>query len=237
MSDRPIIFSGPMVRAILAGRKTQTRLVLKPQPIFDGSLWHLMAPGFDGGAHGIYDSDVEMLAEKNIWWRKQLHAPGDRLWVREAWNITHRQHLAPGEDIERSAEDCVAANGGFACACADGVVYQATAAQSHPEYGKALWRPSTHMPRWASRLTLIVEDVRVQRVQEISEADAEAEGVDPILVPPDGGGIPHVEGFRETWDSLNAGRSSGCSWSDNPWVVALTFRAIKKNIDEVKADE
>lgn len=244
MSDKPIIFSGPMVRAILDGRKIQTRRVLKPQPIFDGSLWHLMAPGFDGGAHGIYDSDVEMLAEKNIWWRKQLHAPGDRLWVREAWNITHRQHLAPGEDIERSAEDCVAANGGFACACADGVVYQATAAQSHPEYGKALWRPSTHMPRWASRLTLIVENVRVQRLQEIVYSDTLAEGIEctdiwkrreaACIERNEGCGSVCRDSFRDLWNSLNAKRGYG--WDANPWVVALTFRAIKKNIDEVQDD-
>lgn len=231
MSDRPIIFSGPMVRTILAGRKTQTRRVLKPQPYYRGGYGHTEDPD----EWGWMDDDGQHVTVTEI--VPNGFRVGDRLWVREAWNITHRQHLAPGEDIERSAEDCVAANGGFACACADGVVYQATAAQSHPEYGKALWRPSIHMPRWASRLTLIVEDVLVQRLQEISEADAEAEGVDPILVPPDGGGIPHVEGFRETWDSLNAGRSSGCSWSDNPWVAALTFRAIQKNIDEVKAND
>ena len=214
MSDRPIIFSGPMVRAILAGRKTQMRRVLKPQPIFDGSLWHLMAPGFDGGAHGIYDSDAEMLAEKNIWWRKQLHVPGDRLLVRETL--------------------CAKSND-------QGLRWHSYAADGRDVFPLTEWRkerdsiPSIHMPRWASRLTLIVEDVRVQRLQEISEVDAEAEGVEPILVPPDGGGIQHVEGFRVTWDSLNAKRGYG--WERNPWVVALTFRAIQKNIDEVNSDD
>ena len=99
--------------------------------------------------------------------------------------------------------------------------------------------PSIFMPRWASRLTLIVTDVRVQRLQEISEDDAKAEGCPGWYSPahPDqgvtDGRLPHEE-FAELWDSLNAGR--GYPWNSNPWICALTFDVIKQNIDHIKKE-
>jgi hypothetical protein len=83
--------------------------------------------------------------------------------------------------------------------------------------------PSIHMPRWASRLTLTVTDVRAERLQEISEADAMAEGAEPVLVPPDGGGSPHVEGFSELWNDIYG---SG-AWDANPWVFVIRFSIIE----------
>lgn len=80
--------------------------------------------------------------------------------------------------------------------------------------------------------TLVVTDARVQRLQEIGEADAVAEGAESILGPPDGGSAPHVEGFRELWNSLNADRGFGCD--SNLWVVSYTFRAIFGNIDQIE---
>jgi len=204
--DRPILFSGPMVGALLEGGKTQTRRVLasdKKDSLFNGE-W----------------SDSYVLDPGNADWRARdiRFAIGDRLWVREAWRCN-------GWATDLATIFYRASEGdGYTAMC-----------EQYPVVGKpplrvtATWRPGIHMPRWASRLTLTVTDVRVQRVQEISEADAEAEGTAPILVPPDGGSAPHVEGFRDLWDSINASRGFG--WETNPWVVALTFTVRRQNID------
>jgi hypothetical protein len=93
------------------------------------------------------------------------------------------------------------------------------------DFQPATWRRGNRMPRWASRLTLEITDLRVQRLQQISEEDAMAQGAPPVLVPPDGGSAPHVEGFRDWWDR-NAGGRPGWAWADNPWVWALTFRRV-----------
>lgn len=93
-----------------------------------------------------------------------------------------------------------------------------------------MWKPSIHMPRWASRITLIVEVVKVERLQEISEESAMREGAAPVLVPPDGGGAPHVEGFRDIWTAING----AASWDANPWVAAIRFRPYLCNIDQMK---
>jgi hypothetical protein len=135
--------------------------------------------------------------------------PGDRLWVREA-------HYIVGEFRE--------------------VFYRATSDSSFtandrqagraPLVWSGPWKPSIHMPRWASRITLTVTDVRVHRVQEISHDDAVAEGA--CIFPHS---MSAQKRFRELWDSLNATR--GCGWDANPWVVALTFTAEQRNIDEI----
>ena len=128
MSDHPIIFSGPMVRSLLDGRKTQTRRVLKPQP------------------QGEQPKNWTRANDKAV-----RYAPGDRLYVREAINKVS----TPGD-----------------------VVYRADFEAGGNDGAGLGWRPSIHMPRWASRLTLTVTDVRVQRLQDISEEDARAEGCD-----------------------------------------------------------
>ncbi len=212
MSDKPIIFSGPMVRTILAGRKTQTRRVLKNFPDQNGRLrWYQpyrnsrqwQGMGRDHLIHAYYDAP---------------YAVGCRLWVRETFVGARGYDNDPPSKFGNKP----------LWYTADG------------EPDRERWwhlsdrkRSPIHMPRWASRMTLIVEDVRVQRVQEINRGDAMAEGC-PFANMADG---PNPrDWFSDLWDSLNAGRV-GCSWSDNPWVVALTFRTIQKNIDEVKADE
>lgn len=215
MTDRPILFSGPMVRALLDGMKTQTRRVLKPQPIFADSGWQV--------GNVVFPTGDDVRANTSL----ARYAIGDRLWVREHWrtwgcidNVAPRDMQSGGLNQNRAA-----------------IWYEATPNRVQSvgplkhEIGRH--RQGMHMPRWASRITLIVEDVRVQRLQEISEADAEAEGAYPILVPPDGGGFPYVEGFRGLWDSLNAGRGYG--WDSNPWVVAYTFAVERRNIDEVQS--
>lgn len=89
------------------------------------------------------------------------------------------------------------------------------------------WKPSIHMPRWANRITLTVTDVRVQRLQDIRENDAMAEGAPPVLVPPDGGSCPHVEGFRDIWNTIHGPEA----WDANPWVAAISFTVQHGNID------
>lgn len=186
MTDRPMIFSAPMVRALLKGRKTQTRRALKPP-------YGIMEYRADGSWGPIVT---------NI-------ASSDRIWVRETWADTLSY---PNE-----------------------AVYRADGERPH---SILTWRSPMCMPRWASRLTLIVTEVRVQRLQEISEEDARAEGVSPL---PSGryhcgydeeGEITcksPVTAYGWLWNSLNAKR--GYLWESNPWVCALTFRAIQQNID------
>lgn len=178
MADRGIIFSAPMVLALLDGRKMQTRR-LATSPLRQCKV-------------------------------------GDRLWVREAW----RTSLAY-EDLKPSVmggEEPVFFE-------ADGTTERWT--RGTAEIGRL--RPGMHMPRWASRLTLIVEAVRVEPLQAIREADALAEGIGRIQFPDRGDwGWPQRR-YRDLWTSLHGPDS----WTANPQVVALTFRVEKRNIDEV----
>lgn len=210
MTDRPILFSGPMVRAILDGRKTQTRRVLRQQPDYRGGCGHQ----HDAEEWGWEDEDGYHVSVLDI--APNGYQVGDRLWVREhcaTWVGEHRDVVYRADETEAEWDAlCHDARTGF-------------------------WkvRPSIFMPRWASRLTLTVEDVRLERLQDISEADAKAEGVRPAFSYPGWDGVSSSPwyrwGFHEVWDSLNAKRGYG--WGNNPWVVALTFRALKENIDRL----
>lgn len=211
MTDRPILFSGPMVRAIMEWRKTQTRRVLRPQP---GQIrTSVFTPSGLEDTHG--------------WEVKVPYFVGDRLWVREAWRTEIKyDKVAPRDVPEGSLIDYIASGPTFEDELA----------------GKS--RPSMFMPRWASRLTLTVTDVRVQRLQEISEEDAIAEGVERCK---ETGGYWGVDGdgvggatpryttaalaFHRLWDRLNHKRGYG--WNANPWVVTLTFTFERRNIDEI----
>ena len=212
MADRPILFSAPMIRALLAGTKTQTRRVAKVRngvTLADITEWVEEPSGF---RRGIIRRDH--IADP-------LYAVGDRLYVREAW-----RSAAPLDDTSpRDMGDLLVPPIRYE---ADGESVNWMEWRGH-DAGR--FRQGMHMPRWASRLTLAVTDVRVQRLQDIREEDAEAEGAEPLLVPPDGGSAPHVEGYRVLWDSLNAGRGFG--WETNPWIVAVSFSVERRNIDEV----
>ena len=195
MADRPILFSGVMVRSLLAGTKTQTRRVLSNDrfaSLFNGE-W----------------ADSYVLDPGNVSWREKevRFAVGDRLYVREAWQVFPELDKVKPSDIKPTAD----------------VLYVA----DRPD---ALWdsrfRQGMHMPRWASRMTLIVTDVRVQRLQDISEEDAIAEGVGHE--PP---GRPAIVQYLGLWDSLNADRGFG--WATNPWIVAVTFEVKHGNIDQI----
>ena len=194
MRERPILFSAPMVRAILAGAKTQTRRLMKPTPHkVDGGVPFADAPAW---AHAEPGSAVM---------RCPYGVRGDRLYAREAWAAPHAYDHLPPRLIPQDAR----------------IHYAAT-----EDRGGLLWRPSIHMPRWASRITLEITRVRVERLQDISEADALAEGVtdDGSLVTDlagnDRGGA--FAAFATLWEVINGADS----WDDNPWVWAIEFRRL-----------
>jgi hypothetical protein len=210
MKERPILFSGPMVRAIREGRKTQTRRVMKPQPAQDDV----------GDGLIVFRYPATKPTEPHFRWvaTRRPHevcpyfetfcpygVPGDRLWVKEAW-----QHEDTCCDDHR-------------CGQPTHIYHKAT--EVAPDTF-ASWRPSIHMPRWASRIDLEVTGVRVERLQEISREDARAEGVEPRIP----GQLTaasldeYLYAFRDVWDSLNGKRGSG--WDADPWVWVIEFRVL-----------
>lgn len=223
MADRPILFSAPMVRALLreiaepGTGKTQTRRV-PIQPRFS--------------ADGCHNAN---LGGRNDWWdywsldRIETHrfklpyAVGDRLWVREAWRSYHRYDAKPPRDLKPSSP----------------IYYEAgEIGEDEISVMRGKLRPSMFMPRWASRITLEVTGVKVERLKDCSEADAYAEGIAKV------GrfyGVPEadwdrastrssVDAYANLWDDIN-GLSS---WEANPWVAAYTFRPFLDNIDCVR---
>lgn len=212
MSDKPILFSGPMVRALLAGTKTQTRRTIKPRvhsSLFDGT-W----------------ADSYVLDPGNKDWRERdlRIAVGDRLWVREAWTLHDR-----ASDVGTVAYQATIKSHGWTETIEQFPRDVTLATRVQPvQQG---WRPSIHMPRWASRLTLTVTDVRVERLQDIGTADAMAEGIERSG---DGYAAPGMSwvgspelAYRCLWEAINGPGS----WAANPWVAAYTFTVQHGNID------
>lgn len=195
--ERPIIFGGPMVRALLAGTKTQTRRIVKPQPIgFHGGVrldCHTFV-GIINGPKGIKQHPVDHC------WNSPYGRAGDRLWVRETWQIVKSDANPPKiwYRADPGVEDCVAKS----------------------LIGWAGWRSPIHLPREACRLLLEVTGVRVERLQEISESDAAAEGIEPRAAFGESTD-PRRYHYRCLWDSLNAKRAP---WASNPWVWVIEFR-------------
>ncbi|PSJ60799.1 hypothetical protein [Pseudaminobacter soli (ex Li et al. 2025)] len=217
MTDRPILFSSPMVRALLDGRKTQTRRVIGTFHDFD-PLQDLIR-FFDANDKFIGNNDGPPAEECRKYEEPSVRfAVGDRLWVREVFSYESL-------DVDRN---------GFMPPW-----YWADGNPSSGDFTKP--KPSIHMPRWASRLTLTVTDVRVQRLQEISEADARAEGC-PVSWDGKPYDPPHPEvdswqgygraSFCLLWNKLNAPRGFG--WYANPWVVAVSFTVEHRNIDALE---
>lgn len=198
MKARPILFSAPMIKALLAGTKNQTRRTIKPQPECG---FVVGAPGSPACPYG---------------------ATGDLLWVRETW--ARNAHQVSDTRMDTS------------------LVYRADGESRALDNGCELpWRPSIFMPRQHSRLTLRITEVRVQRLQAISEADARAEGV---LFVPGHGDITIEElradpgyssylnckqGYSMFWESINGTDS----WAANQWVWCLSFEVLQQNVDEV----
>jgi hypothetical protein len=221
-----------MVRALLDCRKTQTRRLLNPQPetfMVEGAECTVEAVHVQGDALPRVATGLCLTSQK------VPYAKGDRLYVREAHHRTDDSddsHLV-GYDF---ADDL-----GFETEYHDvpGVGRVGLFAHSLGGWGGRSSRnfPSIHMPRWASRLTLLVDDVRVERLQAISEADAQAEGVERLVqtdehswhTAEDG---TYRAGFSNIWQMLHGAES----WGANPWVVAVTFRVERGNIDRLGAD-
>jgi len=223
MRERPILFSGPMVRALLDGRKTQTRRVIKPQPPALAARATTFIERFDPGEWPWWwwlDSDGARFFQPAF--RCPYGATSDRLWVRETWGLNDYQFERGPIPKARppQLED-------------NGLCYAATEDDSEIR-NELRWRPSIHMPRWASRLTLEITEVRVERLQDITAADAEAEGVrepsiGPIHVFSHGSsGIldPEKADPLALWQILWRFINGDDSWAANPWVWAITFRVV-----------
>lgn len=234
--ERPILMTTPMVRAILEGRKTQTRRAIKPQP------GHEQTVVADATQFSIVDTTGDHACS--------LHCPygrqGDRLWVRESW--CHK--IDDGRFVYNK-------DGNLDPSCcwyrADGVEVVKVDGDGFTEYCKdgsvkSPWVPSIHMPRWASRIQLEITEVRVERLQGISEEDAESEGcdgwcqfgvcngrgfisqnhtaVEPELCRCANFGL--VERYKALWESINGVGS----WDANPWVWVVCFKVLKGLKDE-----
>lgn len=216
MSDKPIIFSGPMVRALLDGTKTQTRRVLRPQ-LGDIESAFEFVPG-----------EWRFLDKQGCRCHQIMRLPyaiGDRLWVREAFwtcdDCGYRNMCEGGANHSGHI-------GRWCCASCDELLPRA---KTSPIF----------MPRWASRLTLTVTDVRVERLQKISRGDAIAEGIQRV-----GGrnlrwekwsgaevqsGLSPEAAYALLWNSINGPGA----WDANPWVAAYTFTVQRGNIDQLDA--
>ncbi|OVX10810.1 hypothetical protein [Klebsiella pneumoniae] len=198
MKERGMIFNGEMVRAILDGRKTQTRRPIKwKQTRFteigereDGSKW----PWSEDAEHAC-----------DFWHPCPFGAVGDRIWVRETFAA-----LEPGsyEQVKPQEGHC------------QDLRYAATdrLAKSDADIRGYKWVPSIHMPRWASRILLEITDVRVERLRSMSQDDARAEGVIAASGPMESG-----LAFRELWDSIYGEES----WKANPWVWVIEFKRVE----------
>lgn len=219
MKERPIIFSAESVRGILAGTKTQTRRAIQALPnglpprCYVGRNEERWT--FTGGDRA---GDAHGLL-------CPYGAPMDRLWVRETWASDDAADDAPPKVLSATSR-----------------VWYAAASNSTSMVARGRWRSPIHMPRWASRLTLEVTEVRVERLQSITEADAKAEGVQPFFerFPSVGrdqrltsGDLaaerPHRASYAVAWDEINGDRLVGgqpIRWIENPWIWAVTFRTV-----------
>ena len=199
MKERPILFSGAMGRALLADAKTQTRRVVKMES-------HQQIEQRDDGRDWPWMYDGERDAD--YWMACPYGQPGDRLWVREAWraeltwNTTKPSEIPDEAALWYEADDQPRNNG-------RGTKF------------KGKLRSSIHIPRAASRITLEITSVRVERLQNISEADAIAEGVRNSLHLP--GGRFARENFEHLWWTINGDGS----WESNPWVWVIEFKRVE----------
>jgi hypothetical protein len=205
MKERGILFSAPMVRALLAGSKTQTRRAWKVQPPEGTQV--AFVPGQSRTPYGV---------------------PGDRLWVRETHGIVGVEgsgvHVAFAERMV-DGKHLLDGDGGYDIVRPG--IEAVEWAEAHIDHER--WRPSIFMPRWASRITLEITDVRVERLTNISDADAIAEGVERFTGILGGnakkclaGGSIHIDRYARLWDSINGAGS----WNTNPWVWVVEFRKL-----------
>lgn len=231
MRERPILFSGPLVRAILDGRKTQTRRPVRWLPQDGAFLVREGWPYRSRDAETFYPWNEERP------YKSPFGTPGDQLWVRE----TFMDKYGEGDLLYRADLDH----------CGQCLGYSGRPPRPGNAYltPKGNWTPSIHMPRWASRLTLQVTGIRVERVRFISKEDAHAEGVQPAECRSCGGrgwfdngaldqlpcecqceggrlGQSYIWGFAAAWDAIY-GNKPGLSWTENPWVWVVDFKRVE----------
>ena len=215
MKSHPILFSGPMVRALLDGSKTQTRRIVKPQPpahVIDFCAYH--NPKGDGLAHFGFDPVARELQD---WFSVCPYGqPGDQLWVRETFCPIYPQNPAYNGGHPIEYDYAATYRHGFRLGDSIGI--------------KKVWKPSIHMPRAASRIKLEITGVSVECLQNISEADALAEGArecDPVsgrevLLAGTSQRGSFVLHYQHIWESINGPGS----WDVNPWVWVIEFRRL-----------
>lgn len=214
IATRSIIFTAESVRAIEACVKHQTRRILKPQPKNTpegGELWRWASKKLDEGECHTDQKALRRLAAKCCPYGR----PGDRLWVRETWAT--RSLKFEGEESKvvllHRADDL-----------------DVTEYETAPDDKEGRWRSPRFMPRWASRLTLEVKRIRVERLQDITERDARAEGANPEFEmsvedfyskrPPES---TYRLGFEHGWERINGARAP---WETNPWVFVIDFKRV-----------
>lgn len=225
MRERPCLMKGPLVRQTLADIKTQTRRIIQ-SPAKNMQRAGMKVIQHRPPGDPWYRDHVWSMRDSMGVWGDYTHeqflafcpygAPGDRLWVRETHAFCPRSPLA--KTWSHTPEEARVIYG------ADGE--RRLSGPLGP--WKVKWRPSIHMPRWASRLTLEVTEVRVERLQDISEEDARAEGVEPIAILRDyaAGPLPVIsyrKGFEVLWEQING----PASWDANPWVWVVGFKRIE----------
>ena len=235
MKERGMIFNGEMVRAILDGRKTQTRRIMAPQPA-------------DDIERGIFPNP-EVIGWKSS--RRHKHGsttahfchygkPGDRIWVRETWGVVSHAFSDDGLMIDwvpdrpaTAIHEMPFGNGyysGYAIYAADGDFTWGD--DDGYEDGRSCWKPSIHMPRAASRILLEITDVRAERLNTISEEDARAEGIidggclncgEPEPCGCANPGPDATDAFAYLWQSIYGQES----WNANPWVWVIEFKRVE----------
>jgi len=238
MKEHPIIFCSDMVSAILNGGKTQTRRIFNPERI-------VISPHKNGGFYyhtfarrkgELVDTGQGGFTPNNWLHYCPYGQVGDRLWVRETWRVNAIGNYCREHSDHKTCEveyatlpGCARGNREFYCVT-DEELQKANRYYDKNHQGG--FNPSIHMPHWASRITLEIYNIRVERVQDISEQDAKAEGVqgsnckhgyDYCLEC----GISHKANFSSLWDSINIKR--GYSWISNPWVWVIEFKKVKND--------
>lgn len=232
MREVPILFSTPMVQAILNGRKTQTRRIVKPQPIdsieVDGNL-------FEGNHKGYVKVDGHPAWPLQFAYEFARWKPGDRLWVRETWNQVWECKSGKLKGQRFCKGDHFPQNHSYSAPWFEYAAGPFTHDEEPPK-----WKPSIHMPRAAARIWLEVEEVRVERLQSIGEEDAWNEGIEPdptgCSETQDGEVvwyfknyaktgyryIPAIDSYRSLWEAINGPES----WNQNPFVWVIKFRKL-----------
>jgi hypothetical protein len=214
MAERPILFSAPMVRAILSGEKTQTRRVVKRASDHPDAEAHMIrgeahfgirGPGTFHFTHGE-EGDLPAI-------RCPYGKPGDHLWVRETWGMNHYQFEHGPIPKSRPAD--------FDEPDSQYLVFRATEDDAEVQ-NELRWWPSIHMPRWASRIALEITGVRVERLNECSEQDAQAEGA--VYGYGEGAKISQRRMYQLLWDTINGPGA----WNANPFVWVVEFKRVQE---------